>query len=172
MPYYIEFSTPTMNYTTLITWKNQHILFNLFNKNQSIGNGSGLYQHDLSKRLSVNLTEIYPKHIGNIFIDYNGNLTINALKFLGGELMIQIDRLSGWNQGRIEIKVERILFFFKQNFLFYLYYNLHQSSFNLTLIRNQNSKFQWILMKDNSHFQHLFTINTSLIELDHHIQVI
>jgi len=172
MPYYIEFSSPTINYTTLITWKNQHILFNLFNKNQSIGNGSGLYQHDLSKRLSVNLTEIYPKHIGNIFIDYNGNLTINALKFLGGELMIRIDRLSDWNHGRIEIKVERILFFFKQNFLFYLYYNLHQSSFNLTLMRNQNSKFQWILMKDNSYFQHLLTINTSLIELDHHIQVI
>jgi hypothetical protein len=171
MPYYIEFSTPTINSTTFISWKNQNILFNLVHKNRSIVNGSGLYQYDLLKRLSVNLTEINPKDIGDIFINYDGNLTINALQCLSGELMIRIDRLSDWNHGQIEIKVERMFFFFKQNFLVYLYYNIYQSSFNLTLIRNQRREFQWIFMKDNSHVQHLFVINTSLIEFDHHTQV-
>ena len=173
MPYYLELSTPTNNYTSLIDWTNQtRISFHLFNKNQSIANGSGLYQYDLLQKFSVNLTEINPNHIGNVFIDYNGNLTIYAPKLLGSELNIRIDRLSNWNHGRIEIKAERAFFFFKQNILFNLHYNFQQSSFNLTLSRNNNSQFQWTFIKDDSHMHHLLIINTSLIELDHYTQVI
>ncbi|CAF4149003.1 unnamed protein product, partial [Rotaria sp. Silwood1] len=95
MPYYIEFSTPTANYTTYINWNNDsNVSFNLLNNNQLITNGSGLYQYDSLKQLSINLTDIYPEHIGNIFINYNGNLTINASKLLGSKLLIRIDRLS------------------------------------------------------------------------------
>ncbi|CAF3728309.1 unnamed protein product, partial [Adineta steineri] len=109
MPYYIEFSTPITNYTTFIDWKKQNIIsFNFLKNNQSITNGSGLYSYDLSKGLSVSLSDIYPKHIGNLTIDYNGNLTINASKILGGELILRIDRLSDWSHGRIEMKVERV----------------------------------------------------------------
>jgi len=173
MPDYLEFSTPTTNYTSFINWNNQSIIsFNLFNNNRSIANGSGFYQYDLLRGISINLTEIYPNHIGKFFINYNGNLTMNASKFLGGEFFIQIDRLSNWNHVQIEIKAERTFFFFKQNFLFYFYYNIYQSSFNLTFIRNQNSQFQWIFMKNNSYFNYLFIINTSLIEFNHHTQVI
>ncbi len=173
MPFYLELSTPTTNYTSFINWKNESIIsFNLLNNNRLIANGSGLYKYDLSNRFSINLTEINPNHIGKFFINYNGNLTINATKFLGGEFSIQIDRLSNWNHVQIEIKSTRTFFFFKQNFLFYFYYNIYQSSFNLTLIRNENSQFQWIFKKDNFHFNHLFIINTSLIELNHHTQVI
>jgi hypothetical protein len=153
--------------------KNQNIIsFNLLNNNQLIANGTGLYQYDLLNGFSINLTEINPKHIGKIFINYNKNLTINATKFLGGELLIKINRLSNWNHIQIEIKATRIFFFFKQNFLFYFYYNIYQSSFNLTFIRNENDLFQWIFQKSNYYFNHLFNINTYLIELNHHTQVI
>jgi hypothetical protein len=169
MPYYLELSTPTSNYTSFITWQNPNIIsFNLLNNNQSIANGSGLYKYDLFQRFSVNITEINPNHIGNIFIDYNGNLTIH----LGREFMIRIDDLSNWNQGRIEIKAERTFFFFEQNLLCHLYYNLEQSIFNFTLSRNQNNQFQWAFIRENSQIHYLFVINTSLIEFDHHTQVI
>ncbi|CAF3840465.1 unnamed protein product, partial [Rotaria sordida] len=172
MPYYIEFSTPTTNYTSFINWTNQSMVsFNILNNNQLITNGSGLYQYDVLKQLSINLTDIYSKHIGNIFINYNGNLTINASKLLGSELFIRIDRLSNWKHGYIEIKADRAFFFFKQNFLFNFYYNIYQSSFNLTLTRNQNSQFQWSFIKYNSFIHHLLIINTSLIEFDHYTQV-
>ncbi|CAF5008669.1 unnamed protein product, partial [Rotaria sp. Silwood1] len=172
MPYYIEFSTPTANYTTYINWNNDsNVSFNLLNNNQLITNGSGLYQYDSLKQLSINLTDIYPEHIGNIFINYNGNLTINASKLLGSKLLIRIDRLSKWKHANIEIKADRAFFFFKQNFLLNFYYNIYQSSFNLTLIRNQNSQFQWAFMKHNSHIRHILIINTSLIEFDHHTQI-
>jgi len=172
MPDYLEFSTPTTNYTSFINWNNQSIIsFNLFNNNRSIANGSGFYQYDLLRGISINLTEIYPNHIGKIFINYNGNLTINAPKLLGSELLISIDCLSSWNHGQIEIKADRAFFFFKQNFLFYFYYNIPQSSFNLTLLRNENSQFQWIFMKDNFHIDYLFIIKTYLIEFHHQTQV-
>ncbi|CAF3525749.1 unnamed protein product, partial [Rotaria sp. Silwood2] len=171
IPYYIEFSTPTSNYTSFINWNNEsNISFNLLNNNHSIANGSGSYQYDLLKQLSINLTDIYPTHIGNIFIDYNGNLTINASKLLGSELLIRINRLSNWKHAYIEIKADRAFFFFKQNVLCNFYYNIYQSSFNLTLMRNQNNQFQWAFMKHNSHIDHLFIINTSLIEFHHHTQ--
>jgi hypothetical protein len=129
MPYYLEFSTPTTNYTSFINWNNSNIIsFNILNNNQSIANGSGLYRYDLSKGLSVNLTEMNPNHIGDIFINYDGNLRVNASRLLGGELMI------GLSKGRIEIQAERAFFFFKQNFLLNFYYNLQQSTFNLTLL--------------------------------------
>jgi hypothetical protein len=172
MPYYLELSTPTTNYTSFINWTNQNtILFSLFNKNQSIANGSGLYQYNSLKNLSVNLTQINPNDIGDVFIDYNGNLTIHAPKLLGSELSIRIDRLSDWYHGQIEIKAKKSFFFFQQNFFFRLHYNIPQSSFNLTFTRNNNRQFHWAFRKNDSHIHYLLTINTSLIEFDHHTQV-
>ena len=173
MPYYLEFSTPTANYTAFISWKNQNIIsFVVLNNNQSIVNGSGLYQYNLSRQLLVNLTDINPKHFGNLFINYNGNLTVNALKLFDGELMIKINRILDWKHGQIEIKMKRAFLFFKENLLLNLYYNIYQSSFNLTFMRNQNSKFQWMFIKDtDSHVLHSVIMNTSLIELVHHTQV-
>ncbi|CAF3266519.1 unnamed protein product [Rotaria socialis] len=172
MPYYVELSTPTTNYTSFINWKNQSLIsLDVLNNNQLIANGSGSYQYDLLRQLSINLTATYPEHIGNIFLTYDGNLTINALKLLGGELLLRIDRLSNWRKARIAIEAERAFFFFKQNFLFNLYYDIDQLSFNLTLIRNENNKLQWAFLKGNSHIQHLFTINTLLLDFNHYTQV-
>lgn len=173
MPYYLELSTPTTNYTSFITWNNKSIVsFNLFNNDRLIANGSGLYQYDSLKRISLNLTDIYPKHIGDIFVDYNGNLTINAVKLLGGEFFVRIDRLSDWKHGQIEIKAQRTFFFFKEDFALSFYYDMYQSLFNLTSWRGQNSKFQWIFSNNNSHVNHLLNFNTSLMEFNHHTEVI
>jgi hypothetical protein len=168
MPNYFEFSTPTTNYTSIIDWKKPNIIsFNLLKNNHSIANGSGLYRFDLFNRFSMNLTEIHPNHIGQIFVNYHGNLTIIAPKFL-----IQIDRFSNWKHVQIQIKVKRTFFFFKQNIFVHFSYNINRSSFNLTFKRNHNNQFQWILMKNTSNLKHLFMINTSFIKINHRTQVI
>lgn len=172
LPYYIEFSTPTINYTSFIKWDNENLMsFDLFSNNKLITNGSGLYRYDYLKHLSIDLTDIHPEHIGNISINYNGNLTINASKLLGGELFIGINRLSNWQRANINIQAKRTFFFFKQSLLFNLFYDINQSSFNLTFIRNENSKIQWAFIKQSSHIHHLFIINSSLLEIDHQAQV-
>jgi hypothetical protein len=169
MPNYLELSTPTTNYTAFINWNNQSMIsFNLLKNNRSIANGSGFYEYDLSNRFSINLTDIHPNHIGNIFVNYQENLTIIAPKLFGGELMIQIDRLSHWKHAHIQIKAKRAFFFFKQNFLLHFSYDINQPFFNLTFIRNHNSQIQWIL----TDLKYLFIINTSLIEINHRTEVI
>lgn len=171
IPSYLEFSTPTTNYTLFINCQNHSIIsFNLSKNNQLLANGSGLY--DLSKGLSVNLTDINPKHIGKISIDFSENIIINASKFLGGELFIKLNSLSHWNQMNIEIQSSRIFFFFKQNFLFYFSYNIPQTFFNLTFIRNENQQIHCLFQKTQSYFNYVFIMNTSLLELNHHTQVI
>ncbi|CAF3935476.1 unnamed protein product, partial [Rotaria sp. Silwood1] len=59
MPYYIEFSTPTANYTTYINWNNDsNVSFNLLNNNQLNTNGSALDPYCSLNKLSSNVTDI------------------------------------------------------------------------------------------------------------------
>lgn len=170
---YFEFSTPTTNYTLYLLWKNSNkIFFDLLKNHKIISNGSGLYEYNSINKFSINLTDISPEHIGDIFLNYNGNITINAPKFLGGEFNIEIDRILNWKHVFIRLRADRAFFFFKQKYLFDFSYNIDQSFFNLTFIRNNNSLIQWIFNKNISNFNHLFIMNTSLLELNHNIKVI
>ncbi|UJR26422.1 hypothetical protein I4U23_007754 [Adineta vaga] len=172
MPYYLELSTPTTNYSSVIEWNDLNIIsFTTFYNNQSVAYGSGDYRYNSTKNLSINITNVHPKHIGNVFIFYNGNLSINASKFLGGRFILKLDSLSDWRHAQIQLKLERVFFFFKQDILLNLHYNFYQSSFNLSVVRNDNGKLQWMFIKRKAYLHHLFILHTSLLEFNHNTQI-
>lgn len=172
MPDYVEFSTPTTNYTSSITWHRENtVSFNFTRNNQLLVNASGDYQYDAGRGLSIQLTSIQPKHIGPVSVHYDGNLTINASKLLGGQFLTRIRRLPDWQHAQIEVKLARVFFFFKQNLALNVDYDLRQPSFNVRAVRNEDSRLRWMFTKGSSSFHHLLTINTSLIEVEHVAQV-
>ena len=173
MPYYVELSTPTHNYSSILSWQNSSIIsYRLFNNEDLISNGSGLFQYGSSSGLSVNLTEIYPKHMGQIDIAYDGNLSIHARECLGGEWRMRLERLPDWRHVRIDVKVTQTFLFFKEDFHFHLHYDLHQRSFNLTWSKDDRSIVRCALAHGDAHLNHLLQINTSLFEFDYHTRVI
>jgi hypothetical protein len=117
MPYYVELSTPTHNYSSILSWEKSSVVsYRLFNKEDLISNGSGLYHYGLSSGLSVNLTEIYPKHMGQIDIAYDGNLSIHARECFGGEWRMRLERLPDWKHVRIDVRVVQTFLFLKEEF--------------------------------------------------------
>lgn len=132
-----------------------------------------MYEEDLTNQCAIHLTEIHPKHIGTVFIRSSpGNLTINARKLLGGELKIHIEHSSTWKSFHVRIDGQRTFFFFPQNFSTEFSIDLDRSSYDFTLIRNENDRLQWNWMKNTSHFYHLFLLNTTWLEFNYQTQVI
>lgn len=121
--------------------------------------------------ISISLTNIFPRHIGDIRIDYNGNLTINASKFFTGKFLIEINRIHQWNSLQMKIFAERIFFFFKQTYFLYFDYDLIDRSVNLTFIHNNHSRFQWTTKSNRTFFNQNFILNSSLIEINQDITV-
>ena len=173
IPNYLEFSSPTTNYSIVIDrHTSRNLSFNFLKNHRSISHGSGVYEEDLNNQYSINLTEISLKHIGMISLHSRpANLTIDARRLLGGELKIQIDRWVMWKSLRIRVDGQRAFFFFKQNFSAEFSADLDRSLFNLTLIRNEYDRIQWIWMKNISHFDHSFLLNTTFIQFNHQTQV-
>lgn len=96
---------------------------------------------------------------------------IEARRLLGGELKIEIDRWKLWKSFRIRMHGQRAFFFFKQNFSTEISVDLNQAFVNLTFIRNEYDRLQWISMKNTSHFDLLFLVNTTFIQFNHQTQV-
>lgn len=173
MPYYVELSTPTHNYSSILSWQNSNLIsYRLFNNEDLISNGSGLFQYGPSSGFSVNLTEIYPKHMGQMDIGCDGNLSIHARECLGGEWRIRLERLPDWRDVRLDVKVIQTFLFFKEDFHFHLHYALHPRSFNLNWTKDDRSIVRCAFAHGDAHLNHLLQINTSLIEFDYHTRVI
>jgi len=123
------------------------------------------------KNISIHLKNIFPQHIGDIRFDYNGNLTINASKFLAGKFLIEFNQIHQWNAMQMKIFAERIFFFFKQTYFLYFDYDLINKSLNLTFIHNNHSRIQWTARVNQTYFNQNFLLNTSLVEINQNINV-
>jgi hypothetical protein len=169
---YVEFVIPMHNYTGHISWMNHtHLFCQLFDNEQSMVNGSGSFHHDALNRLTVNLTDIHPKHMGYVHIKIDNHLTSDSHEYLDKPWRNNRIDWFNWRHVRIETHIEQAFFFWNEHVLIDLSYNVVQTSFDILLKSNTRSTVQCTFVHDQYHHYQALHIETNLINFDYRTQV-